>query len=102
MVEFSRMAYSSLPPRDHLRDIAGPLSIEVESLMVIANLIPIATRCKFKHPKKRSTTDELILALDITDNFPVIKPMPFGLTAYIGHMWYGGQHSCHFYLLMTL
>ena len=80
-------------------DISGPLSIAFEATLVFANIFPIWVVCKYKHPKTRLATDELIMALSITDILSVLIPSPLGLISYFSRGWYGGKPTCDFYQL---
>jgi hypothetical protein len=89
------------PPESSYQNISGIVSIVVEALMVFANIFPILVVCKWKRPRERMSTDEIIVALSITDILSVVVPSPLGLISYFSRRWYGGYRTCAFYQLTT-
>ena len=83
-------------------DVSGPISITLDILMLVANILPICVVCCTKRFEDRLAMDELIVALSITDILSVLVPSPLGLVAYFTHRWHGGAASCHFYQVTSL
>ena len=79
------------------QDISGPVTLGFETALVLGNLLPIGVACCTKRGRHRIATDELIIALSITDILSVVVPGPLGWVSYFTHHWYGGEHTCQFY-----
>ncbi|ELT98542.1 hypothetical protein CAPTEDRAFT_205747 [Capitella teleta] len=80
-------------------DVTIPISIALESGLLLANILPICVVLRYKKSKERQATDELIVALSITDILSVLVPSPIGLVSSFNHHWYGGHRTCTFYQL---
>lgn len=83
-------------------DVSGTISVFIELIMVIINLLPIIVVLKWKRGKERLVTDELIVALSIADILSVFVPTPLGLVSYFNKSWQGGKETCEFYQLTTI
>lgn len=98
----SKAPSTPIPHANTLQDVSGTLSIIVEAIMVVVNIFPIVVALRTKRQKDRLVTDELIVALSITDILSVVVPTPFGLVSYFNKTWYGGKPTCEFYQLTML
>lgn len=80
-----------------LKDVSGTLSLVVEAALVVVNLFPILAVLREKKPKERTVTDELVVALSITDILAVLIPTPVALMSYFDQNWQGGYEACVFF-----
>ncbi|ELT98541.1 hypothetical protein CAPTEDRAFT_205746 [Capitella teleta] len=68
-------------------DVTIPISIALESGLLLANILPICVVLRYKKSKERQATDELIVALSITDILSVLVPSPIGLKPLMDPLW---------------
>ncbi|XP_064614087.1 prostaglandin E2 receptor EP4 subtype-like [Liolophura sinensis] len=83
------------------QDVSGTLSLIVEAALVVVNLFPILVVLRGKKVKERTVTDELVLALSITDILGVLVPTPIALMSYFDQHWQGGYETCIFFQVTT-
>ena len=89
------------PPEVTYQNISGIVCLVMESMMVVANILPIVVVVWWKRPRERLSTDHIIAALSVTDILSVVIPSPLGLVSYFNRKWYGGYNTCAFYQLTT-
>ena len=82
-------------------DIFRPLCFCLEAVIVVINVLPVATVYAWKSCHDRLAIDELIVALSITDMLSVLVPSPLSLMAYFTDQWYGGARTCDLFQLTT-
>jgi len=93
------------PPSEvahHDGDVFMPITITIEGLLVLVNILPIAVVMYVKHSHERLSTDHLVIALSITDILSVLIPTPFSLTSYWSDHWIGGHITCDLYQVTTV
>ncbi|KAL5006453.1 hypothetical protein ScPMuIL_015259 [Solemya velum] len=94
-----------MPPRapgNTYQDISGTLSVIVEAIMIVLNILPPVVVFKWKRSRERTGTDEFIVAMCLFDILSVAVPTPLGLVSYFNKSWYGGKSTCEFYQITVI
>nr|XP_006816498.1 PREDICTED: melanopsin-like [Saccoglossus kowalevskii] len=79
------------------RDVSGTVSVTVEVVTFLANILPVLVVVKVKSRTDRTITDYLIAALSTNDMLAVLTTLPVSLPSYFNGEWLGGRRVCEFY-----